>query len=74
MSTILIGLLLALWSFLGVFIWTGLHSDVKRWYKKIILLTLAGPIVWCFKAAFSLFKIADLFDVIYYRFEKWMKE
>lgn len=74
MSTIFIGLLIAFWSFAGIFVWTGLHLDVKRWYKKIILLALGGPIVWCFNALFTGIKIADAFDSVYCRFEKWMKE
>ena len=64
----------ATWSFSGIFIWIGMADDVKRWYKKLILLLISGPFVWAFWILMRMLITIDSCAWIYTRFEKWMKE
>ena len=60
------------WSFLGIFVWTGLHFDVRRWYKKIILFLMCGPIIWLFNIMLLSLLTFDSLEAVYERFRKWM--
>lgn len=74
MITALFWSALIFWMFAGIFLWTGLHGDVKRWYKKLLLMVMSGPIVWLFSILLLAIKSFDCLDGVYMKFEKWMKE